>query len=471
MFQYGVFIDADMVRNIVETNRREALDYVNPNGLVWLTLTGILPSAWILRARVRFRPPWRELRGRLLSVLACALAFGLIAGALFKQYAIFGRNNRNVTRLINPTCHANAAWCYFWQRASAKRGFVRIDPLARRASGRGGSVTVLVVVIGETARSMNFSLNGYGRPTNPRLAGQDVISFRDVAASGTSTAVSLPAMFSGQRSQGFDLDEALHTENIVDLMAQVGYDVVWLENDNGCKRVCDRVTTRDMVAENDPAFCRDGNCLDGVLIGPLASILGDIRKDTVIFLHTIGSHGPAYHSRYPDGFGVFGPTCDTGEIQGCPDGNIVNTYDNTILYADHVLDLAITELRRHPGFSSWLLYVSDHGESLGEKGIYLHGLPLSIAPKEQTRVPMILWMSETMAIGEGIGRGCLEGRVDDRLSHDNLFHSLAGLLGIETSLYDEGLDLFAPCRRKPPNVQADGGPGPGEGQSAEAGEG
>src|SRR5258706_4905566 len=100
------------------------------------------------------------------------------------------------------------------------------------------------------------------------------------------------------------------------------------------------------------------------------------------------------------------------------------------------------------GFDTALLYASDHGESLGEDGgLYLHGLPWSIAPAEQKRVPMLLWLSEGFRARFRIDRACLQGRARDAWSHDNLFHSVLGLLDIRTTAYRPDLDLFRGCRR------------------------
>ena len=449
MYQYGIFIDSDMMRNVFETNQREAFDYINPSGVFWLTLTGLAPAVLIVKLRVVFQPVWRELRGRGLAILVCLALLGLMAGTLFKEYAVFGRNNRQVTRLINPVNYIYGTWRYFQRQALANRAFVRIDEEVRHAPFEDDHITVFVVVVGETARAMNFSLNGYERPTNPLLAKQDVISYQDVTSSGTATAISLPAMFSHLPRSRFNLNDAVHSENIIDLLANAGYEVIWLENDNGCKKVCDRVFTRDMVAENSAEYCDGTYCFDEVMIEPLEKILSEAKKDTVIVLHAIGSHGPSYYKRYPNDFQVFQPTCDTSEVQNCPAQSIVNTYDNTIVYTDYFLSRAIAALQKHPQFESGMLYISDHGESLGENGIYLHGLPFSIAPDEQIKVPMILWLSEVMKIEDHLDYECLRQRSAAPYSHDNLFHSLAGLLEIDTQTYEADLDFFTPCRLKP----------------------
>ena len=449
MYQYGIFIDSDMMRNVFETNQREAFDYVNPSGLLWLLFTGLIPSVLVLKSEVVFQPILKEVGNRSLALLVCLVLLGLMAVTLYKEYVIFGRNNRQITRLINPVNYIYGTWRYFQRQALANRVFERIDEDVRHAPFADDYITVFVVVVGETARAMNFSLNGYERDTNPLLSGRDVISFKDVTASGTATAISLPAMFSHLPRSRFKLNDAVYSENIIDLLANAGYEVVWLENDNGCKKVCDRVFTQDMVTENNPKYCDGTYCFDEVMIEPLEKVLGEVEKDTIIILHAIGSHGPSYYKRYPDDFKTFQPTCDTSEVQNCPTESIVNTYDNTIVYTDYILNQVISALQKQPRLEAGMLYVSDHGESLGENGIYLHGLPFSIAPDEQIKVPMILWMSETMKTEDHIDYECLRQKAAEPYSHDHLFHSLAGLLEIDTQTYDAGLDLFTPCRLKP----------------------
>ncbi|UQZ90173.1 hypothetical protein C4J81_13575 [Deltaproteobacteria bacterium Smac51] len=200
-------------------------------------------------------------------------------------------------------------------QALANRKFVRLDENVRRQPGHDQGIIVFVLVVGETARAMNFSLNGYGRETNPRLGGEDVVNFSDVAASGTATAIFLPAMFSVMPRKKFNLNDAIYSENIRDLLSSAGYDVIWLENDDGCKKVCSRVTTIDVAAMKDPRYREDGYCHDEALIDPLEDILNKLERDTVIVLHTIGSHGPSYYKRHPEEFKVFHPTCDTSEVQ------------------------------------------------------------------------------------------------------------------------------------------------------------
>ena len=449
MFQYGIFIDSDMVRNLFETTTREAMDYFNLSGVLWVTFTGVVPAALLLRTRIIFKPALKELKTRLVMVLICLAAIGLIAALSFKEYAVWGRNNKNVTRLINPTNYLYATVRYFQRQALANHAFVHLDEDVSLDPYLDNHPTVFVLVVGETARTQNFSLNGYPRVTNPRLAVEDIISFADVSSCGTATAISVPCMFSGLPRSQFNVNKASYHENLVDLIQNAGYQVRWRENDEGCKKVCDRVPTDYPIYTNNPKYCDGVYCHDEALLDGLEDYLRALTGDAFIVLHTMGSHGPSYYKRYPDQFKVFQPTCDTSEVQNCDREAIANTYDNTILYTDHVLAELIGLLKKFPKYEIGMLYLSDHGESLGENGVYLHGLPYRIAPAEQTQVPMILWMSEVMKKEDHIDYECLRARAAEPLSHDNLFHSMVGLMELDTVVYDPALDMFAPCRTKP----------------------
>mgnify|MGYP002545298408 FL=1 len=450
IFSFGIFIDSYMIRNVFETNTREALDLITPGSLLWIFSGGVLPAILLLFARIDYRPFWKECRFRIFAITGCLAMTGIIAALFFKEYAAFGRNHRDLPRLINPTNYIYATARYFHLQSMVNRQLQRLDETARLAPDKDAAPTVFIMVIGETARSMNFSLNGYPRKTNPLLAKEDVISFRNVYSCGTATAISVPCMFSNMPRNRFNINDAKYSENMLDLIQQAGFEVLWRENDDGCKGVCNRVPNEDMVKTNDIRYCDGQSCFDEVLVENLEEYLANVKKDAFIVLHTIGSHGPTYYKRYPDTFRKFTPTCDTAEIQKCTREEIVNTYDNTILYTDFVVSRAIGILKKFPHLESGLLYVSDHGESLGENNIYLHGLPYSIAPEEQKKVPMILWMSDNMKKFDHLDYGCIAKKAEEKtFSHDNLYHTLLALMEIRSKTYDKSLDMFDSCRLEP----------------------
>jgi len=328
----------------------------------------------------------------------------------------------------------------------------RILPLAA-----GAKPPLLVLVVGETARADHFALNGYARPTNPELSTLDVVSFRHVTSCGTNTAASLPCMFSALGRAGFESREREH-ENLLDLVQRVGMAVLWIDNQAGCKGLCERVPhayARDPVAgvpELPAALCDGDECLDDALLhgidARLAALPAAARaRGVLLVLHQMGSHGPAYYKRSPPDRKPFMPECTTNVLQQCDHQTLINAYDNSIAYTDHVLAQTIAWLKQQqPRFDPTMLYLSDHGESLGENNLYLHGLPYALAPAEQKHVPMLLWLSPQTSADARLPPACLNAQRDAALSHDNLFHTTLGLLGLRAAEYRQNLDAFAACR-------------------------
>lgn len=449
-YQFGVFIDADMIRNTFETHPGEVKDLITLRSVSWLVVLGILPSLILCRVKIVFKPFFKELTGRLARVGLLLLCLLVLAPFVYKEYASFGRNNRQVRRLVIPHNYIYATVRYFQIEAQHRRPFTKLDEAAAHVPYHDEKKTVFVLVLGETARAMNFSLNGYERETNPLLSKQDIVNFPQVTSAGTATAISVPAIFSFLSRSDFDPTDAKYTENLLDLLQQTGYKVLWLENDNGCKGVCQRVPNKEMDVKNKE-FCDGLYCHDEMMLGELRKFFKDTQDDHLfVVLHTIGSHGPTYFRRYPERFKKFTPTCDTEEIQTCTREQIINTYDNTILYADYISASVIDILKEHPSWESGMMYVSDHGESLGENGVYLHGLPYAIAPETQTHVPMLFWMSDVMKASDHIDYDCLKKKAaKEKFSHDNISHSLLSLMESQSKVYNPKLDIFDSCRTLP----------------------
>lgn len=446
MFNLGVFIDSDMYRNIVETNLREASDLMTFSAVLWVLVTGVLPAVLVCIVKIDYQPLSAEIKRRLLRFAVTLLIVLGFAASSYKEYVSFGRNNNQVRKLVNTFNWMYAVGRYYQRQANARRVFVTLDPAPVLAK-KDNQKQVFVLVVGETARAQNFSLYGYERETNPLLKKQDIIVFDDVSSCGTATAVSVPCMFSHMPRKSFDAVDAKYTQNLLDLLKAAGYSVLWRENDDGCKGVCERVETEDMLQHKTSPYCKGDYCWDEVLLEGFEERLRKVKDREVIVLHTMGSHGPTYFKRYPDAFKKFVPACDTADLQNCSREQIVNTYDNTILYTDFVLSKVIDVLKKFPEYNSALLYVSDHGESLGENNIYLHGIPHRIAPDEQKKVPMFLWLSERAKRTAGANVQCLRrNAVRDSYSHDNIFHSLLGYLNVRTPVYDPAYDIFQKCR-------------------------
>ena len=451
---YGVVIDDTMIHNVLETDSGEASGLLSARLLGHLLLTAILPSLVIFAWRIRYRPFWRELGIRALTVTLAVGVLGVSVYAHYKDFSLVLREHRELRYLINPTYPLYAAVDTVMQTAEAAN--TPVAPLGRDAHQQrpaGRSRRIVVLVVGETARAANFSLNGYARDTNPRLAKRDILNFADFSSCGTSTSVSVPCMFSRLDRGDYDEYEARHTEGLLDVLAHAGVKVFWRDNNSGCKGVCARVSTEDLSRAEDPAFCGDGECHDEILLRGLQERIDATQGDVLVVLHQQGSHGPEYYKRYPDRFERFTPVCASNLPQDCDRREIVNAYDNTILYTDYVLDRLIELLEkdaRRAHNDTALLYLSDHGESLGENGLYLHGFPYALAPREQTHIPALAWFSR----GFGLDRRCVAGTADNAYSQDNLFDSVLGLFRVQTSVYVPGKDIFAACRSPGAALQA-----------------
>ncbi len=324
-------------------------------------------------------------------------------------------------------------------------------PFTRVAHANTSRHQLLFLVIGETARRADFELQGYSRATNPELSRlADVIYFDDVTSCGTATAVSLPCLFSDRGRREFDPDKVGETTNVLDMLVAAGVSVEWLDANSGCKGVCTRVPhTQFSGSQRGDPLCDGPYCFDEVMLRDLDARLAKLDRDAVVVFHQAGSHGPAYAQRYPQRFEVFKPACHSNQLDECTPQMIVNAYDNSILYTDHNLAQQIAYLQHLADrWDGALLYVSDHGESLGEAGVYLHGMPFAFAPKEQKQVPMLMWLSRGFRASNSIDANCVRAKAHQPLSHDNVFHTVLGAMGVRTPLYREGLDITAGCRAR-----------------------
>jgi lipid A ethanolaminephosphotransferase len=449
--RYGVVIDPSMIRNVLATDTREAGELLTLGFALHMTLFGVLPAAAVLWARIRPRPWRRAIALRTATVAAAAL---LGVGALLAVFQDFGSTMRNQKTLRYTMAPANVVWSLS-SVATAGLGHTVAtheppDP-ATRASDTGRRPTLLVVVVGETVRAANWQLNGYPRPTTPELAArQDVISLLQARACGTSTEVSLPCMFSPYGRADYDEHRIGATDSLLHVLHHAGLQVLWRDNQAGCKGVCAGLPAEDVSRSTVPDLCGDERCFDEILLHGLDGVVKSATGDLVVVLHQLGNHGPAYFRRYPDAYRRWTPACERNELRECSRDEIVNAYDNAIAYTDRFLSRTIAFLEGQRGrFDVAMTYVSDHGESLGERGLYLHGMPHAIAPHEQTEVPMFWWIPEDAARGLRVDLGCLRDLAATRPSgHDELYHSIVGLLDVRTPRYLAARDLFAGCRTR-----------------------
>ena len=443
----SAFIDREMIQNVMVTTVTESKHLITMGFLLHVALYGLLPSAIVFAVRLKPQPKLIALGTPFLAGAICLLlTLGLLA-TNFKTYASVLRERKDFLASYQPGAPVVSTFRYVAMMSKTLNTVAA--PLGEDATkgvsyARATKPVLTLLVVGETARAQNFGLNGYGRDTTPELAKLPIVNFEEVSSCGTSTAISLPCMFSKLPRKDYSFEKGKAQQNLLDVLAHAGLKVEWWDNNTGHKGLADRIEARSF-AGNEGEHCREGECDDGAFLPALRAYADNITEDTVLVLHQIGSHGPSYFMRYPPEAEKFAPACQTPELKSCSPEEVLNAYDNTIAYTDKTLAETINFLQAQESLSTAMLYISDHGESLGEGGLYLHGAPYFLAPKEQTHVPMILWMSDSFAAQFGHNTGCLIDSRATPLSHDNLFHSALGMLDIETQVYDEALDLFAPC--------------------------
>jgi lipid A ethanolaminephosphotransferase len=440
MDSYGVIISDDMLRNVAHTNAAEALDLFSLKLLVYIGLLGIAPALVVAWVPLRWHG-WRAETAARLKLAGFTLLLVIGTTLLFGSfYASFLREHKELRQRANPVYFLNSTIKFATQSFQS----VSISPVATVGADAKIPVTdvsreLVILVVGETARADRFSLNGYSRDTNPRLRGHNVISFTNFRACGTSTAMSVPCMFllDGEAKGSPAINKQ---ENLLDVLQHGGVNVLWRDNNSDSKGVASRVQTEDFRSSKMNPVC-DSECRDeGMLSGLQEYIDLHPHGDILIVLHQMGNHGPAYYKRYPPAFEKFKPACKESNLGLCSREEIGNAYDNAILYTDHFLAKAIDLLKKNDsGFETALFYVSDHGESLGENGLYLHGLPKTIAPEAQLHVPAIMWFGSRF---HAANSPALREKSRISFSHDNVFHTMLGFFEMQTSTYRPDKDML-----------------------------
>jgi len=448
MDQFGVFVDSSMIQNVFQTDVAETTELLTWKMARYLLVFAVVPGLILLRTRL-VESSLTSAAKRKALFLALAISVVTVAGLVsFKEFSSFFRNNKPARYLITPGNYVvSIARVGLSSGRELRRERIPVgrDATLGSAWATNKRPVLFVLVVGETARAASFSLDGYARDTNPRLRQvPGLVNFANVSACGTSTADSLPCMFSSFSKADREIRHAREYETLLDVVRHSGLEVTWVDNNSGCKGVCEGVETVSVEKSPSETLCASGECFDEILLAGLDAKLAT-GDSGLLVLHQKGSHGPAYHRRYPPAFERFTPACNSDDFDDCTQEEIRNAYDNTILYTDYVLSRMVERLSQASDrWDTALLYVSDHGESLGERGFYLHGLPYAIAPETQTRIPMVFWASSGFADRFSIHRDDLQDvATTSAVSHDNLFHSLLGALDVNASVYDPRLDVFA----------------------------
>lgn len=406
-YSYNVLIDTQMLANFASTDAHEVQDLLSFKMLFFILSFGIAPSILLHFVNV-IKSSFKK---KIIYIMVCLLIALTLFLVNFINSAGFFRVNRNFGYMFSPFNYLYATFELVMQNTfkAKSRSYLEIADLTIDANQNLN----LVLIVGETARRKNFSLYGYERNTNPELAKiSNLHIIQNTISCGTSTKISVPCIF--QIEQKY--------QNILIALQKAGAKIKWYENNfGGCYGMCAAIPT----FISDHSKC-DGSCPDGVIFEEFFKDLKQANSGVNIFvLHQNGSHGPLYYKRYPTDFAHFTPECTSPNVSDCSLKELVNAYDNSILYTDFLISSTIQELQKQK-INSTMIYISDHGESLGENGIFLHGFPYKLAPKEQIEIPYLIWSSSKIKI-----------KLKTEYSHQTVAHSILHLLKAKSEIYNE----------------------------------
>ncbi len=414
---YSVIVDESMVGNVLNTNYAESSSFFSIKLILYIILLGVIPGIYIIQAKII-----NVTVKRFLIITSLTLLFILtVAFVNASNWLWIDKNSKTLGGLAMPWSYTvNISLFYVHKHQKNEK-----EILLPNAIIKDNQKSVVVLVIGESARSENFSLYGYPKNTNPLLSKTANVFHFNAVSSATYTTAGVKAIL-----------EDTNTDKLYEILPNYlyrnGVDVVWRTTNWGEPPVhINDYENRDSLMKN----CKGEGCnYDEVLLtGLKEQILASKKNKVLIILHTSTSHGPTYSKKYPPQFETFTPVCNSVELGNCSHTELINAYDNTIVYTDYILSNVIEDLKQLKDYKSAMIFVSDHGESLGEKNLYMHGLPLSIAPKEQYEIPFIVWLSDNSS---------KQVKPEKMLSQNNVFHSVLNFLGIQSPVYNEEMNIF-----------------------------
>ena len=412
---YEVLLTRGVMGNLFNTRVSEASGFVSVDMFLYIILLGIVPALYVLCRKVEYGS-WSTLAK---SVGASLLGILLLAVVNINNVLWIDRNSTKIGALIMPWSYIANTARHFHKQKMLNREEIRLHD----AEFTSEEPQVMVLVIGESARSANFSLYGYERETNPLLK-RDSVTTYTAHASATSTTQAVKAILDHKRVK--ELYEILPN-----YMYRNGVDVVWRTANWGepplhIEKYRNVPRLKELYPEADGRY-------DGILLEGLSEeIEASTNNKMLIVLHTSTSHGPTYNKKYPAEFEAFIPVCNTVEMAKADKAELVNAYDNTILYTDYLLHSVINILRGVEGRRCSMLYISDHGESLGEGGVYMHGMvSASMAPKEQIDIPFIVWTDDSREL-----------KNLEEVGHYHIFHSVMDFLDMRSDFYNEEYSVF-----------------------------
>lgn len=430
---YGAILDATMMGNVFNTNFSEVTEFSHPKLMIFFVFLGIMPAFIIINIKVTYISKTK----RVLFLIATLLIGSSWIYGNAKSWLWIDKNAKQFGGLILPWSYiVNSA--RYYNEIMSSRQEQRLLPGLRFTDEKS---VVVVLVIGESARAQNFSIYGYYRDTNPLLASAGVTVMPNTTSCATYTTRSLQCILS-HLGNGAPIGGGY--EPLTSYLDRHGVEVIWRSNNFGEPSM---KVSSFQKADEIRKECQD-NCprggYDEVLLYKIEERLrkAEDGKKILVVLHQSGSHGPQYFKKYPPEFETFKPVCRTVDQQKCSSEELINTYDNTVLYTDFLLNKVIALLKSRHNMASVLMYVSDHGESLGENGLYLHGIPYPIAPAVQKNIPFLVWMSDKFA-----GRRNLANPLpvrNQKYSQDYVFHSVMGAFGLLSDVYKRDKDIFHP---------------------------
>ena len=417
MNTFNVLIDKTMMGNVFNTRFSEASSFTSWTILAYILLLGIIPCFWLFRRKICYGSI-----KRFFANIGAALAIILAVLLGNKQNVLWIDYNAPVIgSKIMPWSYIANSWRYYqsWKQLNQK------ETLLPDAEFTNEDPDICILIIGESARTENFSLFGYAEKTNPLLEKDEVTAIR-AKASDTYTTEATKAILSHKPSK--DLYEILPN-----YLERNGVDVTWRTSNWGNPPIHVRkyYSKGDLKKRFPDAEEKD---YDGILFHGLdEDILAGEGKKVFIGIHTYTSHGPKYFANVPDKYKTFLPECTTVDVATADKTELINAYNNTIVYTDHLIHSVIEMLKaQFPDRRSCVIFISDHGESLGEDGNYMHGVPKKMAPAEQTDIPLIVWTSDNS----------LKIKDIEEAEHYNIYHSVMKFLGMESSIYDESKNIF-----------------------------
>lgn len=414
---YGIIVDESMIGNVLNTNYEESSSYFSYKMILYLIFLGVLPSYFIVKSKIE-RVSFK--RFSILSSLTLLFALVLVF-ANASNWLWIDKNSKRLGGLAMPWSYVvNTSLFYIHQHKKNEKEILLPD-----AKIKDNEKAVVILVIGESARRQNFSLYGYSKNTNPMLSKTQNLFHFNATSSATYTTAGVKSILDHKETD--DLYEILPN-----YLYRNDVEVIWRTSNWGeppvhIKNYQDRAYLHTNCKED---YC---NYDEVLLLGLKDQILASKKNKILIVLHTSTSHGPSYNKKYPPQFEQFKPVCESVELSNCSQAELINAYDNTIVYTDYILHKTIEELKGLNSFKSTMLFVSDHGESLGEKNLYMHGIPMSIAPKEQYEIPFIVWISDSSN---------KKVKSLNNLSQYHVFHSVLNFLNIESPIYNEEMNIF-----------------------------